>query len=341
MAYTYTKEIAEAGINHVVPGYAPFSEAYFYLQEATEADWNSMVQSIGISELGVFEATGVEVVYEEGTEGNEKNQNAIVKFFAEAWKRIKGLFDKAIEAIQTACTNAKNKFKNNMYKNITNRLKAEKEVKDKDGNTKTESIKYGKWYTYDHLGIAMNRTAENLTGVGNGDGNNEGLLENLRGKAVDVTRDYLLEGENWDKIVDYAFEFKFTKKQIVGNYTEVKKAFDEAVKAAKSGKAGKEAIDAARAKVTKLNKYASVVCKAYHERQRLAIGIVSKVVVHTMKKSEGEKADEKAMKANKKAANARKPEEKPEEKKEEGTKESALVAESYSTEIERLFDWDF
>lgn len=325
MAYTYTKEIAEAGINHVVPEYAPFNEAYFYLQEATEADWNSMVRSIGIMELGIFEATGTEVVYEADGENIKGVKEKIAEFFKKRWEDIKGLYDKLITAVQKACTAAKERFKE------SKRLRLE-ELKTKDG----ADITFGEFHKYTGL--------DKVTSKDNFDFRAQSA-ETLRGEKITVTKSKLVsEPELWNKIFNAAFDFKFTKSGIIANYKATKTAFDNAVKAAKSAETvDQEAIKAAKEKVTNLNKYASLVCKLFHERQRLALGIVTKVAVRTMKKSNTEKEEAKLAKEQKKQEKEvlKNAGGKKEEKKEEGTKESAFVAESYSTEIERLFDWDF
>lgn len=311
MAYTYTNEIANAGIKNVIPSYAPFSEAYFYLQEATENDWAELTRSIGLYELGVLEATGAEVVYEADDNSEAAPKNKIAKFFADAWARIKGLYDVAIKAIQEACNNAKEKFKNSRSLRLD-------EAQFKEGT------KFGKYRDYSSLEYALSKTQKDESFDG-------GEHQIVLGKEFDADAEFVKK--NWSNLVDIAFEFKFTKAQIVKNYTDVKKAFDDAVKAAKSGDNG-EALKGAKAKVTNLNKYASQICKLYHERQRRALAIVAKAALLTMKKSEAEKAESKKAKEEKNSQEA-KTEQKPEK-----TNESAVL-ESYTSDIGKLFDWDF
>jgi hypothetical protein len=79
----------------VIPDYvSSFSEAALYVAEAINEDYNSLMESIGVEELAVFESTGMEIVYE----GERLNsfKEKVIKFFQDAWKAIKGFFEKIL-----------------------------------------------------------------------------------------------------------------------------------------------------------------------------------------------------------------------------------------------------
>lgn len=79
----------------VIPDYVmSFSEAALYVAESINADYNSLMESIGVEELAVFESTGMEIVYE----GERLNsfKEKVVNFFKQAWSTIKGFFEKIL-----------------------------------------------------------------------------------------------------------------------------------------------------------------------------------------------------------------------------------------------------
>ena len=79
----------------VIPDFVmSFSEAALYVAESMNSDYNSLMESIGVEELAVFESTGMEIVYE----GERLNsfKEKIIGFFQEAWKAIKGFFEKIL-----------------------------------------------------------------------------------------------------------------------------------------------------------------------------------------------------------------------------------------------------
>ena len=234
---------------------------------------------------------------------------------------------------------AKAKFTGKTIANIKKNLEAGRlKETDKDGAVKS----YGKFYSYEGLDKIAAMTAselkaeENTTDV---DVKLEDLKKKYRGAEIDVDRKWI--SENVDKIVNLAFEFKFTKKSVVSAYNEVKKGFDAEIKTVKVGPADlKVKTEHARAAVKTLNKIASAATQLFIERQAKALGILTKVAVGTMGKSQAEKDVAKEDKEAKKAAKAAEKEEKKENKTEE-VKESAIVGSSYTSEIEKLFDWNF
>lgn len=318
--YVFEAETNAAGVNNVVPSYASFDEAFFYLQEATEQNYKELTFNLGLTELGVLESTGSTIVYEEGTEETEKKGNALVEFVKKALENFKGLVDNLLKSLQEKINQAKEKFNAKVLSTMKDRIAKGRLVK------KGESIVFKKEF-YEYAGIE--------SALANGKQNVEhGVLDSmssLKGNAVVADSEYV--EKNIDTIVKIALDFQFSKKGILGPYNEIKKQYDEIIKAAKGNPNAD--VSEAKTKVTRANKNGAMIVKAFHARQAQYLGLLTAVAVKTLGKSDDEKAVAKAEKEAKKA-------EKAEEKKApEATKESAVVAESYTTEVEKLFDWNF
>lgn len=354
MAYEFTKEIFEAGVVNVVPSYASLNESYFYLQEATENDWNRMMQDIGVLELGILESTGSDVVYEAGenSEVAEEKSNKLVEFVKSAWERIKGAFDTLLQRISAAVKQARDKFNekfgNKLYQNISNRL---------SGETDGKETSYGEIYDYGTWGSKKGELAHDMTVNAEFFSRKaEDLIGSMRGEKINITRAWLLEGENLQSLINCATDIKFSKKSIVSSYTSSKKYCDGLLKDAKQSK-DKEKISEIKEKITGLNKFASTAVKAFMERQRAALGIVTKLAVKTAGKSAEEKKEAKDQKAAEKSmlkdvSDKTKADKKAAKEAEKAAKQEPVAAsytdpngtpvlESYSTEVEKLFDWNF
>ena len=334
MAYEFEKEILEANVVNVVPSYAPFCETYFYLQEATEKDYNQLMFDIGIQELGVLEATGSEIIYEADEEKAASVKDKIIAFIKAQWEKVKGAFDKMLKAIQEKMAAAKAKFSGNVIAKIKKNLEA--------GRLKDKEKGFGKFAKYDGLDKIAALSASALKteeATTDADVSIDELKKKYRGEEFDVDRQWI--ASNVDFIVKTALDFKFAKGSILKGYNDVKKGFDEEIKKVKVGPVEvKVKTDAAKAHVKTLNKIASAAVALYVERQSRALGLLTKVAVGTLAKSETEKAVAKEDKEAKKAAKAAEKEAKKAGKKEEA-KQEAAVMESYTSEIEKMFDWNF
>lgn len=332
--YEFQAEINAAGIKNVVPSYAPFCESYYYLQESTEADWNALQREIGINELGILEATGTEVVYEANDDETKKVNSKIVQFIVDQWEKVKGLFQKLLENIQKKMSGAKEKFKGNTIAKIKTRLSEGNVTRlYKDGEAKV----LGKFAPYTGLDkVAGFSTGELKAKADYGESDIDAYLRG--GQDFDVKIDWVKK--NIDTIVNYAFEFKFTKKSIVSAYNEAKKGYDQDIKDAKSagGDNTKEKIEKIKEHVKKLNALSSACTKLFIERQTRALSILTKVAVLTLGKSAEQKEAERQEKAQNKADKAA---EKKEKVNASAEMEGTPIVESYSTEVEKLFNWNF
>ena len=331
MAYEFEKEILEANVVNVVPSYAPFCETYFYLQEATEKDYNQLMFDIGIQELGVLEATGSEIIYEADEEKAASVKDKIIDFIKAQWEKVKGAFDKMLKAIQEKMAAAKAKFSGNVIAKIKKNLEA--------GRLKDKEKGFGKFAKYDGLDKIAALSASALKteeATTDADVSIDELKKKYRGEEFDVDRQWI--ASNVDFIVKTALDFKFAKGSILKGYNDVKKGFDEEIKKVKVGPVEvKVKTDAAKAHVKTLNKIASAAVALYVERQSRALGLLTKVAVGTLAKSETEKAAAKKEKEDAKAAKKAETEAK---KNGEVQGESAVM-ESYTSEIEKMFDWNF
>lgn len=65
----------------------------------TTANWNAIMESIGIEELAVYESTGTDIIYEEGTISNIFNK--IKEVLKKIIEKIKGIFNKFITVLNS------------------------------------------------------------------------------------------------------------------------------------------------------------------------------------------------------------------------------------------------
>lgn len=114
---------------------------------ANEANYNAIMQSIGISELAVYESTGSEMVYEAA---NIKGFFGKIKeFFVKLWNKIKGIFKKFFALI--ASYTMKDKEFVNKYKKDLLRV-----------NTKDFKVK---GYEFTNLDLKIKEVAEKIDGI--------------------------------------------------------------------------------------------------------------------------------------------------------------------------------
>jgi len=327
MAYIYEKEILEAGIVNVIPDYAPLSEAYFYLQEATENDWNALKREIGIYELGVLEATGSEIIYEENDEAKSSIKERFLKFVEGVWARIKGLFDRAMKTIDSFATSAKAKF-NSAFKN---HVVANLKLMDDD-----------------KIKAKVHATVHNYKGLANAtvkkeDFDKDAFVNELKGDSVEVTKTWLMSGNNLDTLIKGAVDFKFTKGQLGTSYKSAKQEVDKKLKEAKASKDNPN-IDAAKTELSNINKSAAAIVSVFQARQREYAKTLASLALLAGKQVAVDKKADRAAKAEQKKAEkeeAKKVEKKEEVQQNSAEMEGTPIIESYSTEVEKLFNWNF
>lgn len=149
----------------VIPDYVmSFSEAALYVAESINADYNSLMESIGIEELAVFESTGMEIVYEGERLNNFKE--GVIKFFQRAWKAIKGFFEKILGWFEEKRKESVRKF--------GAKISAADLSKLPDG---TKLGKIGRYGNFEDVARKIS-------------GNTDGFLKSVDSKFKDICRNY-------------------------------------------------------------------------------------------------------------------------------------------------------
>ena len=94
-----------------IPSFASVNESGYYTLNAIEEDYNTMVKSIGLNELGLFEAKAPDMI---AIKDDRNIRTKIVDFFKKAWAYIKGLFEKFLNAISSAIDKLTTKLRTKM-----------------------------------------------------------------------------------------------------------------------------------------------------------------------------------------------------------------------------------
>lgn len=99
IVYENVEELKVEADMSVIPSFSlSFAESALYVAEAVEKDFNEMFKTIGINELNIYESTGTEIVYE-GT-NLDKLKETVINFLKDAWKKIKGMYEKILVKFQ-------------------------------------------------------------------------------------------------------------------------------------------------------------------------------------------------------------------------------------------------
>lgn len=206
----------------VIPSYAlTFSEAALYLAEDAENQFGELFKNIGISELAVFESTGMEVIYEGEKLNNFKE--GFIKLWNTIWSNIKGFFENILEKFNKMKTEAKKK----LYKKADlNNLK----TKDKNGKEKV----FGKTHKFDSslmnakysdlaVGYA-HRVSERFEKLA-GQQNNENLSEEINNKQKQVEEEVCSVVSGISGVKDVKNMKEELKKKLMGEEIEATVAF--------------------------------------------------------------------------------------------------------------------
>ncbi len=348
---SYLDNVATA---NVIPAYASFNEAMYYVIESTEKDYTNMLMNIGLNELAVIESGNVLAIQEAEKNGFQRFIDNIVKFFQTMWGKVKGLFDKCLAGIKT-------KIDENKKRNLDKKLKKYSDKIDKLPADK----EFGKIFNYSGiLKGEWNHFADNIEGYAKGcinvigfinvdmakkqiEGYNERfaqkfvgksfseievkevkdkVVENLRGEEVAVTKKYLKDNVN--DMCDFATNYNSTIKVIKSAYNKAKKSFDDTIKAIKSTKEDPEnkaqyaVMKEVLAPLKKSKEYMIATCQGIFTVTR------EKLMKESILLFKLSTALEKQ---------AKKDEKKEEAKKEEKKEDTSSTVQS---EIANLFDWN-
>src|SRR5574344_549490 len=223
--------VSTVAIGNSIPSYASVDEACLYVIEAFEEDFNKLSQEIGLKELGVMEATGKEMVYDEAaiTEATNKITDVAKK----ACGNVKQLFNNTLLNIKKITTGAKSKIAGT--RSFDAIKKSVDLAKDK---------KYGTIHTFPKLAevagskgpiwSAVNTYAKKIAskdattigkipeigefkaavvkaagGSGTSDSNIRSAVEKyIMGDTVEVNKAYLSNEANLKKLYSYATDYK-------------------------------------------------------------------------------------------------------------------------------------
>lgn len=97
--------------------YEPGIEAAWGIVAESEANYNAIMQAVGVEELMVYESTGEEMVYEASQVSGFFGK--VKEFFMKIWEKIKGLFKKFFAMFDSYTKNDKdfiNKYKSHLLK---------------------------------------------------------------------------------------------------------------------------------------------------------------------------------------------------------------------------------
>lgn len=110
--YSISNRQVELTTGVIECAHEPGLEGACHIVAESEANYNAIMQAVGVAELAVFESTGMEMVYEAGDVKGFFGK--MKEFFLNLWEKIKGLFKKFFAMFDSYVKNDKdfvNKYK--------------------------------------------------------------------------------------------------------------------------------------------------------------------------------------------------------------------------------------
>lgn len=260
--------LSECNPVNVIPAYASINEMVYHVIESSEEDFNSIMMECGVIELNHLEETGMEMVYEEGKIGSlvEKVKGA----FEEMWKKVQGMFQRAIEFFETQSK----KFRDSVMKKINkamvdSRINNIKKDKDYGSTYDYQNIKDYSSKLIDKIGTAQTAIYSQYTSLsakikanegdnvsvekldkdiseaikncvnsiagGASNGNTSGMVKtmktDIRGKRINVSGQWVIDHMKGENgILKEVETYPDTKKTLKENYNKLKKDFNETIK---------------------------------------------------------------------------------------------------------------
>lgn len=110
--YSISNRQVELTTGIIECAHEPGLEGAYHIVAESEANYNAIMQAVGVAELAVFESTGMEMVYEAGDVKGFFGK--MKEFFLNLWEKIKGLFKKFFAMFDSYVKNDKdfvNKYK--------------------------------------------------------------------------------------------------------------------------------------------------------------------------------------------------------------------------------------
>lgn len=300
---------------NIIPASATLAESGYYVLQSIEEDYNELMRDMALTELGVLESTGEELVYEGAilTEATDK----VGSFVDSNYGKIKGMYEKFLQD-QQAKANKLNKgipaakAKKAVSANIGSI--ADKEYAKSYAYTNLETAKSGSdsnkiWAAVGYLASAASTVSEaNVDEVKSKFASMIGAsspsvkdvkaaaISYLRGadKSFSITKSTV--SSNLNEMWDCVFNFKKISSEVKGCLNKSKAAFTSLNKASKAG-----ADDAVTKVRVKFQKYAAQVIAAlnnaillvYKEQLDTNRKVVWKVTSQCLKAAPVKKAEKK------------------------------------------------
>lgn len=251
-------------IINVIPGYASVEESALYVIESMEDNFNTMMQTIGVTELQHFEESG-EILNE--AEQKEGFIQKIIEWIKETWAKVRGLYEKALAEIKKQIDKIKAKIASDANKEkckkMAERLKDDKKYgkgREWTGFDKVVSCEGDIWdglKQFDHaitqVKIEYSMDPKNIMNIRDQldearakmiskvDAANKKLSKNatnrdiqvavkevIEGKEVDIDKKYILS--NFDVLWNYATDFGKTASELKKSLNKTKAKFEESEK---------------------------------------------------------------------------------------------------------------
>lgn len=278
----------------IIPASATLAESGYYVLEAIETDYNELMREMALTELGILESTGEELVYEGSilTEATDK----VGSFVDSNYGKIKGMYEKFLQD-QKAKADKLNKGipAAKAKKCVTANIGSleNKEYAKSYAYTNLETAKSGSgsnkiWTAISYLASAASTVSEanvdevkskfaSMIGASSPSVKDvkSAAISYLRGadKSFSITKSTV--SSNLNEMWDCVFNFKKISSEVKGCLNASKSAFSSLSKASKAG-----ADDAVTKVRIKFQKYAAQIITALNN----AILLVYKEQLDTNRK---------------------------------------------------------
>ncbi len=321
----------------VIPAFASLNESAYYIIEANEKDFTEMIKSIGLHELGVFEATGSVLLYETDSEEKKEDDEKKEGFLVKIWARIKAVFEKFLTKIKEKCAQVSSLLVNSKIRGKDIEANIDKLPDD----FKYERYPYTKLYEAlkasnpDNLLRARantnSETTKNMIDKYTNSNSNDAdeIRKEIRGEKKETLYKADLKN-NINKIMTVVTDYNNASAAIKNFYKNTQNYFDKLIKDAKDQDTNKVFLNDMKMKANKTVLYANILLSEYYSLYMENVKLVLKLA--KIKDTTSDKSEEK------------KEEVKPEEKKEEAKgKEKVEVQHNsaFDSELSSLFDWTY
>ena len=234
----------------------PGLEGAYHIVAESEANYNTIMQAVGVAELAVFESTGAEMIYEAGDVKGFFGK--MKEFFMNLWEKIKGLFKKFFAMFDSYTKNDKD-FIAKYKKDIT-------------AATNLKGFKY-KGYNFTLDAVDVQRSANKI----------QSLLPNSTPNNKSGLEEFIKKFEDRVELVE-----KMRGAAIGESSLEASEFAKELFKALRSGEDTKEEIDNISASEQLLAISENSALKKAAQNQYKVLEKEVKEAINTLEKSEKE-----------------------------------------------------